>query len=159
LVYGFCLEDAGVAAVGVQSEAVELGESLGAGMLVDGARIGLVESMTQLTAQTGDIRASAVTLRAAVANALARGSVLFLFSFLSSAIERLLWTVGDRPTAALLGRFARLHLTSWTPPSAVDVEAIDPDELAGIETEAAQLCIETACAIALDALDRIIATH
>ena len=55
MVYGFCLEDAGVAAVGVQSEAVELGESLGAGMLVDGARIGLVESMTQLTAQTGDI--------------------------------------------------------------------------------------------------------
>ena len=50
LTHGYCLEGSGdpAAAVAVQSDAIELGEAIGLGTLIDAARSGLVESITQI---------------------------------------------------------------------------------------------------------------
>jgi hypothetical protein len=126
--------------------------------LVDAARAGLVESMVQLAvADRGDLHHSALTLRSTLDAALARRSVLFVLGYLAGGIERLLWAANDYRTAALLGRFARLHTTSWTAPSVVDVDTIGRDALGSIDAEAARLDLDSACAIARAALDRIVA--
>ena len=97
-----------------------------------------------------------MTLRTALADAFDRRNVLFVLSYVAGGIERLLWNVGDRRTAALLGRYARGNLTSWTPPSVVDTDAFRPEELDSIDSEVATLDFDAACVIALAALDRII---
>ncbi len=159
LTHGYCLEGAGdpAAAVVVQSEAIELGEAIGLGTLVDAARAGLVESITQIAlAESGDLQQAARTLCTALADGLARRNVLFVLNYLAGGIERLLWNTGDHRTAALLGRYARQNLSSWTAISVVDAETFGADELAAINAEAASLELDAACAIALAALDKII---
>ena len=67
LTHGYCLEAAGdpAAAVAVQSEAIEIGEAIGLGTLVDAARAGLVESITQIVvAESGDLQQAASAARA-----------------------------------------------------------------------------------------------
>ena len=146
------------AAVAVQSEAIELGEAIGLGTLVDAARAGLVESITQIAVgESGDLQQAAVTLRTALADALARRNVLFVLTYIAGGIERLLWNVGDRRTAALLGRYARRNLTSWTAPfRRRSATPSTRTSSAAIDAEAATLDFEAACAIALAALDKII---
>ena len=161
LTHGCCHEASGdpAAAVAVQSEVIELGEAIGLGTLVDAARAGLVESITQIAvADSGDLQQAANALRTALADGLARRNVLFVLNYLAGGIERLLWHVGDHRTAALLGRYARRNLTSWSPPTIVNA-ALGTDELGAIDAEATSLDVDRACAIALAALDKIIETN
>jgi hypothetical protein len=89
---------------------------------------------------------------------LERGNRKFVADYMSIAVERLLWAVGDHRTAALLGKFGRLHVPiNELMPSAVDAEILGAATLAEIEAEAAQLGVDTAAAIAITALDRILA--
>ena len=159
LTHGYCLEGVGdpAAAMVVQQEAIELGEAIGLGTLVDAARAGLIESITLIAAaESGDLQQAAVTLRTALADALARRNVLFVLTYMSGGIERLLWNAGDRHTAALLGRYARSNITTWTANSVVVGDALDTDQLGAINAEAATLDFEGACAIALAALNKMI---
>jgi len=83
---------------------------------------------------------------------------VFVADYLSTVVEQVLCAAGDHRTAALLGRFGRLKLpmNALLPP-AVDPEVLGVDTLAEIEAEAAQLDFDTAGALALAALDRVIA--
>jgi hypothetical protein len=95
-------------------------------------------------------------LRTALADAHTRHNVLFVLSYMSGGIERLLWTAGDRRTAAVLGRYARRNMTTWSANSIVVGDTFDAEELDAINAEAATLEFEDACAIALAALGKII---
>jgi hypothetical protein len=95
-------------------------------------------------------------LRPAIEAALERGNRMFVTDYMSLAVERLLWAAGDHRTAALLGKFGRLHVPMVTlMPTAVDVESLGADTFAAIEAEAQQLDVDTAAAMAIAALDRI----
>jgi predicted ATPase len=161
-VYGYCLDGAGdiKGAVAVESEAIELAEKHGAWFLVDIARAGLVYSLSQLTASEPDQRHDTVaTLQATIEAAITRRNNFVIADCLSCAVERVLWDAGDHRTAALLGKFGKLHLPlNELFPSAVDPALLGADALAEIEAEAAKLDIGTAGTIALAALDEILAT-
>jgi predicted ATPase/class 3 adenylate cyclase len=162
LIYGYCLEGSGnlTRAIAVQSEAIELCERLGAGYLADSARAGLVGAITTLAAtDPGQLDMAAATLRTTLAVALQGRGYLNIAGLLVTAVERVLWAAGDHRTAALIGKCGRSELpTGALLPSAVDATILDADTIAEIEVEAAQLDIEEAAAVALAALDRIVAT-
>ncbi len=159
--YGDCLLGAGdlAGAIAVQSEAIELCERTGAGMIADGARAGLVGAVTKLAAtDPAQLRAAAATLRTTFEVASKGRGYLTIAGLLVTAVERVLWAAGDHRTAALLGRCGRSELpTGALLPSAVDPTILGVDTIAEIEAEAAQLDIEAAAAIALAGLDRILA--
>jgi hypothetical protein len=159
--YGWCLEGSGdiEGAVAVASEAIELSERAGAGLVVDSARSVLVYAITQLPRADPVQRRDAIaTLRVTIEAALARRNYATVADCLSCPVEWVLWDAGDHRTAALLGTFGRLHLpANATIPTAVDPALLGPEALAEIRTEVAQLDIETAGAIALAALDQILA--
>jgi hypothetical protein len=161
-IYGYCLEGSGnlTDAIAVQSEAIELCERLGAGLLAESARAGLIGAITKLAATVpGQLDVAAATLRTTLAVALEGGGYLNIAGLLVTAVEQVLWAAGDRRTAALIGKCGRSELpTGALLTSAVDPTILDADTIAEIEAEAAQLDIEAAAAIALAALDRILAT-
>lgn len=160
LIRGYVLEGAGdlTGALEVQTDAASVGERLGSGLTVDAARAGLVEVVTRLAVLGGrDLAESARAVRTALADGIARRSVVFVLGFLGGGIERLLWAAGDQHTAAVLGRYARLHATTYLGETVVDPEAMGADELAAIDAEAARLDFDEAGVIALAALDRVIA--
>ena len=73
------------------------------------------------------------------------------------AVECVLWHSGDHRTAALLGKFGKLALPmSALLPAPVGPMILGAGVLAEVEAEAAALDFETAGAIALAALDRIL---
>ncbi len=160
--YARCLDGAGDinGAVAVGSDAIELAEKHGAWFMVDNARAGLVYSLAQLAAsEPGQRHDSVATLRATIEAAITRRNHFVIADCLSCAVERVLWDAGDHRTAALLGKFGKLHLPlNELYPSAVDPALLGADALAEIEAEAAKLDIETAGSIALAALDQILAT-
>lgn len=160
--YAHCLDGAGdiKGAVAVVSEVIELSERVGAGFLVDIARATLVYSLAQLASiEPGQRHDSVATLRATIEAAITRRNHFVIADCLSCAVERVLWDAGDHRTAALLGKFGKLHVPlNALFPSAVDPALLGADALAEIEAEAAKLDIETAGAIALAALDQILAT-
>ena len=161
LVYGLSLEGAGdlVGAIAAQSESIELSEGLGAGFLVDAARVGLIGAVSQLAASgPGQLRKSAATLRTTIVDALQRHNIAFVSALLAIAVERVLWADGDYRRAAVLGGFARGSIPFGAQlASVVDTTVFDDATLAGIEAEKAELDIETAGALAVSALDRILA--
>ena len=159
MTYGYCLEGSGDAgrALAVQSEAIELAEEEGAWLVVDGARSGLVVSIAKLAATDPDkLRDAVATLRATIETALRHRNHLIVATVLIGAVEQLLWSAGEHRTAALVGKFGRLLLPGATFARPVD-DVLDADTIAEIEAEAAQLDIDTAGAIALAALDQILA--
>jgi predicted ATPase/class 3 adenylate cyclase len=162
VIYGYCLEGSGnlTKAVAVQSEAIDLCERLGAANLADSARAGLVGAITKIAeTDPGQLDAAAATLRTTLAIALHGRGYLNIAGLLVTAVERVLWAAGDHRTAALIGKCGRYELpTGALLPSAVDPTILDADTIAEIESEAAQLDIEAAAAIALAALDRIVGT-
>ena len=161
LTYGYCLEglhDLG-AAVSVLSESIELSEAAGAWFVVDNSRAALADVITQLAANDPrQLREAVVTLRATVEVALKHRNHFVVADYLGGPVERVLWISGDHRHAALLGKFGRLQMPMsalW--PSAVDTKVLGADTMAEILADAAQLNIDTAGAIALAALDRILA--
>jgi hypothetical protein len=161
-VYGYCLDGAGDinGSVAVESEAIELAEKHGAWFVVDAARAGLVYSLAQLAASEPRQRHDAVAiLQATIEAAITRRNHFVVADCLSIAVERVLWDAGDHRTAALLGKFGKLHLpVNALYPSAVDPELLGATALAEIEAEAANLDIGTAGSIALAALAQIVGT-
>ena len=160
IVHGYCLEGSGnpAAAIPVQTEALELADSLGVGAMVDAARVGLVESMTQVAASgDGEIVTVATATRAGLELALARRSVFFALIFLGGAVERLLWIRGEQHAATIVSRFARRNMSNWASASIIDTDSMSDAELAAIDAEAAALDLDGAGAIAIAALDRVIA--
>ena len=88
----------------VLSEAIEISEHAGAWFTVDVARVGLVEAISQVAGgDPGLLAKTASTLRATVEAALKRRNHVFVAEYLGTAVERVLWFVGDRRTAVLLG--------------------------------------------------------
>ncbi|MGZ6960911.1 MAG: NB-ARC domain-containing protein [Ilumatobacteraceae bacterium] len=160
--YARCLDGAGdiKGAVAVGSDAIELAEKHGAWFMVDNARAGLVYSLAQLAASEPDQRHDSVaTLRATLEAAITRRNHFVIADCLSCPVERVLWDAGDHRTAALLGKFGKLHVRlNELYPSAVDPALLGTDALAEIEAEVAKLDIGTAGAIALAALDHILVT-
>jgi hypothetical protein len=159
-VHGYCLEGSGdpAAAISVQTEALDLADALGLGAMVDAARVGLVESMSQVaTRGGGDVAAVAAATRAGLELALARRSVFFALIFLGGAVERLLWLRGEHRDALVVGRFARRTMSNWASPSIIDTGSMSDEELAAIDAEADSLDLGSAGAIAIAALDRVIA--
>jgi predicted ATPase/class 3 adenylate cyclase len=159
-VYGFCLQGSGDyrREVAVLSESIELSESAGAWFTVDVARVGLVEAITQLAgSDPGQLRESALTVKATVEAALKRRNFMFVADYLCGAVERVLWVTGDRRTAAIIGKYVRSTYPMTFIPSTVDDVIFGTDELIEIEAEVLQLDIGTAAAMALAALDRVIA--
>ncbi len=134
-----------------------MGEALGAGLTVDAARAGVVEVVTRL-ALSGDtdLAESVRSVRTALADGIARRSVLFVLGFLAGGVERLLWAAGDRHTAAVLGRYARLHATTYMGETVIEPEVFGADDLTAIDAEVARLGFDEAGAMALAALDRVI---
>lgn len=156
----FGLGDVG-ASLAAQTEALEVSDPAGAWLTVDGARIGQVLAIARIAGtDPGRIGESAATLRVTVAAALAHRNNVFVADYLSTVVEQVLCAAGDHRTAALLGRFGRLKLpmNALLPPAA-DPELLGVDTVAEIETEAAQLDFDTAGALALAALDRVIAAR
>jgi len=156
----FGLGDVG-ASLAAQTEALEVSDPAGAWLTVDSARIGQVLAIARIAGtDPGRIGESAATLRVTVAAALAHRNNVFVADYLSTVVEQVLCAAGDHRTAALLGRFGRLKLpmNALLPPAA-DPELLGVDTVAEIETEAAQLDFDTAGALALAALDRVIAAR
>jgi len=56
-----------------------------------------------------------------------------------------------------VGRFARRTMSNWASPSIIDTGSMSDEELAAIDAEADSLDLDSAGAIAIAALDRVIA--
>ena len=126
-------------------------------MIVDAARAGLLDATAKLAAaDPGQVRRTAVTLRACVVDALGHGSRLFVADYLAGPVATVLQVAGNDRIAALVAAFARLHYPHLRFARAPNPAECDLDTAADIGAEAALLDIETAAAIAIDALDRIV---
>ena len=120
----------------------------------------MVDAITKLGAvDPAQLRDVVATLRATIEVVLKRRNRLVAASYLSGAVQWAVWVAGDQRTAVLLGKFASLQYSfgdQWAHPSFVDAESLGVDTIAEIEAEAARLDFDTAGAIALAALDRIL---
>jgi hypothetical protein len=125
---------------------------------VDAARSALADVVTRRALAGGtELSESARILRTVLADGIARRSVLFVLGMLGSTVEPLLWGAGDHRSAAVLGRYSRLHATAFVRETVVDAAVLGAEELAAIEAEAAGLDFDGAAALALEALDRVAA--
>ncbi len=147
-----------VGAIQAHTESSQIAKAMGAGLIVDVAAQGVLQS-SSLVADVGGADAAdvAVGLRAALAETSERHNVFWTLTNLASGVETLLWAVGDLRTSALIGSYARANMTNWMPTHHEIDSAFAPNELAAIEAEAARLDLDAAVSIAIDALDRIIA--
>ena len=145
-------------AIEAMSESAQLAAALGTGLHSDATGVALSDLLSRLAIDNGsDLVSTVVMVRDQMVQVLHRGSASFALNALGSAVERVLWVAGDHRTAAVLGHYARLDTSSWFSPPVVEDGFFDPEQTASIEAEAAQLDLDTAGAMALAALDRVIA--
>ncbi len=146
-------------AIDAMTESARLAASLGTALHSDATGVALSDLLSRLTLDdSSNLASTAVMVRDQMVQVLQRGSASFALNALGSAVERVLWTAGDRRTAAVLGHYARLDASNGSGPPIVDERFFDPDEVETIDAEAAELDLDTAGALALAALDQIIAS-
>jgi predicted ATPase len=144
-------------AVVMSQESLDLAEGTGAELLTDFALSNLTTSLTKLTgAEPERLAGTAASLRSILVNVLQRRNTLAQSVVFTSA-GRLVRLSGDEPTGFLLFRFASLMFPMNSETDATFLEGLDAETITRIEHEAAQLDTEQVGAIALAALDRIIA--
>ena len=139
-------------------EGLALTEGTGAELLTDSALGNLTTSLTNLIGtEPGRLAETAASLRSILLHVLQRRNMPVQATVFANA-GRLAQLNGDQPTGLLLYRYAGLMFPIYSnSPDATFSEGLDAETIARIEHQAAQLDTDQAGAIALAALDRIIA--
>ena len=142
----------------MNQESLALTEGTGAELLTEFALSGVTTSLTKLTGTEPDrLAETAASLRSILLDVLQRRTTLAHSAVFASA-GRLVRLSGDQPTGSLLFQYASLLWTSFSETSdATLFDGLDAETITQIEHQAAQLDTDQAGAIALTALDRIIA--
>jgi hypothetical protein len=144
----------------MHSEAVALSEQADAGLLIDVSQLGLAIALSKVSAMNPQqLRDAAATIRTTIAAAMERSNRFLLQSMLSTVLERVLVAAGDPRAAVLIGTAGRHHFPGSVEDPVAGAETLGTEELTAIQADAAQLDLDSTCAIALAALDRVIAAN